>query len=58
MKVETLTVSEEEQQVIESAIEYYLQAHNGLYRDVAPAKEALFQATEKLLNEHEGRWPG
>jgi hypothetical protein len=56
MPVETLTLSEQEQAVIEAAIEYCAQAQHGLYIDVPRAKAALIEAVEQLQMDHEGRW--
>ena len=56
MPIEVYSVDELEQDVIEAAIEYSQQARHGLYRDLAQHRNALFEAVDRLVMEHDGRW--
>jgi hypothetical protein len=56
MAIEILTLSEQEQEVIERAIDYVAQMRNGIYRDVDVARFNLFEAVDDLVQEHDGRW--
>ena len=57
MPVEVLTMSEQEQEVIETAIRFCQTRRNGLFHDIAARQEDLEAAVEMLLMECDGRWP-
>ena len=56
MKIEVLTLSEQEQEVIQAAINFVDQTKNGRYRDVPNFYAELVNAVEQLVMEHDGRW--
>jgi hypothetical protein len=56
MRIEVMTLSEQEEVVLLAAIEYVAQVQHGLYVDVPKAKTSLVEAVERLQMEHDGRW--